>query len=49
MASSLVLCDSGTSSSEMPGVPSTPGKRLGLAPGFEMTFPIHTNGTRPVN
>src|SRR6476620_3878687 len=25
------------------------GNRLGLAPGFEMTFPIHTNGTRPVN
>src|SRR3989440_10544722 len=25
-----------------------PGKRFGLAPGFEITFPIHTNGTRPV-
>src|SRR6266566_2878778 len=22
--------------------------RLGLAPGSEITFPIHTNGTRPV-
>src|SRR5436853_7943526 len=25
------------------------GKRFVLAPGFEITLPIHTNGTRPVN
>src|SRR5213080_2701013 len=24
------------------------GYKLGLAPGLEITFPIHTNGTRPV-
>src|SRR5438874_11477455 len=23
--------------------------RFGFAPGFEITLPIHTNGTRPVN
>src|SRR2546425_13178419 len=37
---------------ESPGEPvgrSGPtGYRFGLAPGFESTFPIHTNGTRPV-
>src|SRR5258705_9504070 len=25
------------------------GNRFGFAPGFEITLPIHTNGTRPVN
>src|SRR6266566_1697730 len=37
---------------ESPGDPvgrSGPaGNKFGLAPGFESTFPIHTNGTRPV-
>src|SRR6266850_386346 len=37
---------------ESPGDPvgrcGPPGNRFGLAPGFESTFPIHTNGTRPV-
>ena len=38
---SCVTWSSGTSSSEMPG------KRFGLAPGFEITLPTHTKGTRP--